>query len=267
MTTEGTSRRTFALLAIWWGLFLVAYGIFLVRTPAHRQEIARAVTQLSAGHADGRILIIPLALVTFAFWAACRLVRFSPLAIVPLGMIGIILGVLGPQFEWTRQQHETLRCRIAIGHWDEALARRLAEETPLPDGADASALFADFIARGYLPEADAPTWNCPCRAGSTEPTTGYVFVGGALSPQTARKASALLLFCAAGSHPMQHAQHAVLAGEWLDIRECSPLEMVRLIEQALEQAKTGAVPYSADAVTLLRRELQARKPGDGGPTE
>lgn len=259
MSTEGASRRTFALLAIWWGLFLVSYGIFLVRTPAHRQEVVRAVTQLSSGYVESRVLLIPLALVTFAFWAACRLVRISLLAIVPLGMMALILFILGPQLEWTRQERDTLRCRIAIGHWDEALGLRLREDKALPQGASAAALFED-LARllGHPAEETSPDWLCPGRAVSTEPETGYIYVGGGLPTKVAVEAKALLLFCAAGSHPREHAQHAILAGPWPEVRECSPAEIVRLIEQALEQARSGTLPYSEEAVALLKKELEAR---------
>jgi hypothetical protein len=260
MSTEGASRRTFALLAIWWGLFLVSYGVFLVRTPAHRQEVVRAVTQLSSGYVESRVLLVPLALVTFAFWAACRLVRISLLAIVPLGMMALILGVLGPQLEWTRQESDTLRCRIAIGHWDEALGLRLRQDEPLPPGVSAAALFAD-LARllGHPAGETGAAWLCPGRAVSTEPETGYVYVGGGLATEKAVEAKALLLFCAAGSHPDEHAQHAILAGAWPEVRGCSPAEIARLIEQALEQAKSGALPYAEEAVALLKRELDARR--------
>ncbi len=260
MPTEGASRRTFALLAIWWGLFLVSYGIFLVRTPAHRRAVMRAVTQLSTGQADGRILIVPLALVVFAFWAACKLVRFSPLAIVPLGMIGVILGVLGPQLEWGRRENETLHCRIALGHWDEALARRLADAAPLPQGTrNTTSLFTDLLLVEQQPVERVAEWCCPGKDDSTEPRTGYIYVGGGLPTAKAVETKALLLFCAAGCHPLDQKQHAVFAGPWPEIRKCTAAETISILLDALDQAKAGTVPYSAEAVATLERELKARK--------
>jgi len=259
MSTEGTSRRTFALLAVWWGLFLVSYGIFLVRTPAHRQEVVRAITQLSAGQADGRILIVPLALVTFAFWAACKLVRFSPVAVVPLGMIGIILSVLGPQLEHGRKENLTLRCRIALGHWDETLGRRLNDASPLPQGTRTTDLFCDLLLVGLQPTESVAAWCCPGKDDSTERATGYIFVGGGLPTAKAVETKALLLFCAAGCHPLDQKQHAVFAGHWPEIRQCSATETVTILQHAIEQGESGAVPYSTDAVELMKREVAARK--------
>ncbi len=99
--------------------------------------------------------------------------------------------------------------------------------------------------------------SCPGRrrAGSA---TGYVFVGGGLPMRLAEEKNALLAFCAAECHPPPlDIQHAFFAPGTRE--RCATARMIEFISEALRQARTGEVPYSAEAIELLQSEKRKRE--------
>ena len=99
--------------------------------------------------------------------------------------------------------------------------------------------------------------SCPgrTRAGSA---TGYVFVGGGLPMRLAEEKGALIAFCAAECHPPPFdIQHAFFASRTRE--RCGTARMIEFISEALRQARTGEVPYSAEPTALLRSEKRKRE--------
>ena len=119
-------------------------------------------------------------------------------------------------------------------------------------------IFAELVKLGWI---GGEPWeinaiSCPgrTRAGSA---TGYVFVGGGLPVRLAEEKHALLAFCAAECHPPPFdIQHAFFASGTRE--RCATARMIEFISEALRQARTGEVPYSAEAIALLRSEKQKR---------
>jgi hypothetical protein len=140
-----------------------------------------------------------------------------------------------------------------------------------PDGTTIDKLISAVIKAGHLDpytrlpleeeEGQRGAWYCPGRARSTEPGTGYVYVGGGLSIKLATEKEALIALDAAGCHPPpEDHEHAFVADPPGIFRRCCDGARIQsLIERALAQAAAGEVPYSPEAVRLLQREIQARR--------
>ncbi|MGB0580246.1 MAG: hypothetical protein ACPGVU_11140 [Limisphaerales bacterium] len=98
---------------------------------------------------------------------------------------------------------------------------------------------------------------CPGQKSSGT-VTGYRFVGGGLPLRQAMEQDALLVFCDAECHPPPHDhQHALTADGTYHCVHTD--EMITLLEQALRQAENGTVPYSPEAVRMMKSELAKRR--------
>lgn len=136
--------------------------------------------------------------------------------------------------------------------------RRLPESTE----------FLDLLKAFWGDQLELNFARCPGYrlAGSQ---TGVVFVGGGLLPDSLRDQTLLIAFCSAACHPPPHDHQHCILWSWGEVngkpggifyRECTDAAgMIQKIEQALQQAASGLVPYSPDAQALLRAEQAVRE--------
>lgn len=129
--------------------------------------------------------------------------------------------------------------------------------------------FADFIKQMHGEDKFPEHRYCPGRrrAGTK---TGVVFVGGGLDLGALRGTNVLVAFCSWKSHPPPYDHQHYMMWEWanvnnvyrgiFDSHNCADTtDMIKLIEHALQQADSGIVPYSQEAVAILRYELIKRQ--------
>jgi hypothetical protein len=134
---------------------------------------------------------------------------------------------------------------------------------PLPNSTE----FLDFL-NALWGNNLRGSYCCPGfrRAGTK---TGVVFVGGGLTLDTLRQEEVLIGFCSWKSHPPPYDHQHCVVWRWGQVnnksqgifeRECAYTgEMIQRIDKALAQAESGRVPYSSDAVQILKYELEQRK--------
>jgi hypothetical protein len=115
--------------------------------------------------------------------------------------------------------------------------------------------YDDFLAwTGTLEDGYRDGLVCPARKDGG-PATGYVFVGGGLPLRGPPRM--LVAFCADENHaPEPDFQTAMTLDE---CRTWPRAEVAELIERALAAAADGSMPYSPEAVALLKSELAKRR--------
>ncbi|MBI3986116.1 MAG: hypothetical protein HY343_04315 [Lentisphaerae bacterium] len=116
--------------------------------------------------------------------------------------------------------------------------------------------FLDMLATNGYPHLKDQ--NCAGYRLSTL-KTGYAFVGGGLSLNTVIEKQPLLAFCDAACHPkpFDRLQHAMIGtGSTPDGGNTD--ELVALIKNAIRQAQSGEVPYSLEAVEVMKEQLRKR---------
>ena len=89
--------------------------------------------------------------------------------------------------------------------------------------------------------------------------TGYAYVGGGLSLQTVIDQNPLIAFCDVDCHPepFDRDQHAMIGVD--STPNCVDTgELVELIQQAIRKAESGAIPYTEEAVEVMREQLRSR---------
>jgi len=131
---------------------------------------------------------------------------------------------------------------------------------PLPDSTE----FDDFLAATLLEgmRLDRRHFYCPA-AKWTGTKTGVVFVGGGLDLSSLTHEEVLIAFCSWRSHPPPHDHQHYL--EWSAsgshfYRGCAMTgKMIQRIEGAITQGLAGEVPYTPEAMQMLRYELAQRK--------
>jgi len=269
------------LLAAWVGLFLSSYGLFLLCTEplAIYAHVPRSAIQWLIAAA----LVAPCYLA--AAWATKR---WWPLLWVA-AIVGFVVFLL-PASRRERVQFAWASCANHSGQWFLPLERYIEGElgrdpqSLFPASTKIDALMTAIIKAGHLspyaPGGHSPeqeegerwSWYCPGRGRSTQPDTGYVYVAGGLPMKRVMEKGALIALCAAGCHPWPNDHEHAFVGDSLTRHCCTGPEMLRLIERALQQAESGEVPYSPEAVLLLERELAARRElpkqtGRGHPEE
>jgi hypothetical protein len=89
---------------------------------------------------------------------------------------------------------------------------------------------------------------------------GFLYVAGGVPVKTIVEKQALIFFCPAECHrgKRQHA-HAMRGGE-ICVRDNE--EMMQVLSYALHQGETGEVPYSPEAIALLREQVRLRSKSD-----
>jgi hypothetical protein len=131
---------------------------------------------------------------------------------------------------------------------------------PLPQ----TCKYREFIVHAHGEGLPLGLFYCPARH-RTRSETGMVFVGGGLDLRFVAPTPAqpvLIAFCEWQSHPAPYDQQNVLlwdASGNLRRQWAGASGMIEYIETALGQARSGAVPYSDDAVITLRSELSHRQ--------
>jgi hypothetical protein len=107
-----------------------------------------------------------------------------------------------------------------------------------------------------------PGAACP-EAFERNASMGYVYIAAGLTVETVMTERALVFFCPSTSHrgKDQHA-HAVRGdAEDIDLGCVKDnAEMVAVLADAVARGEKGTIPYSPEAMDLLRRELAARSP-------
>jgi hypothetical protein len=128
--------------------------------------------------------------------------------------------------------------------------------------------FDDFLIQMHGPEKDSASRYCPGwrRAGTK---TGVVFIGGGLDLGAMRTADVLIAFCSRKCHPAPYDHQHCLVWQWGNVndeyrgmfhRECTETaDMIARLRTALQQSESGTVPYSKEAVGILRYELSSRE--------
>ncbi len=209
------------------------------------------------------------------FWAIPAFLGTAAVAIVSIRWprwrpLVVLVVLLVPLFFISRQQIINRRLTDCVtscgnhsafwGSWE------FDGDTPLPSSTE----FAEFLVTSHKDEPLPPLHGMRCpgykRAGTR---TGVVFVGGGLRLASLADKEVLVAFCSWKCHPVPYDHQHCLVWEWGDVngtyrgifaRHCSETkDMIGRIQRALEQANQGLVPYSREACTLLRDELQKRK--------
>lgn len=129
--------------------------------------------------------------------------------------------------------------------------------------------FADFLKQMHGEDKLLFTRYCPGwrRAGTK---TGVVFVGGGIHLAALRGTNVLVAFCSWKCHPPPYDHQHYLMWEWWNVNNkeyrgifekhgADTADMIKQIEHALQQADSGTVPYSQEAVAILRYELTERQ--------
>jgi hypothetical protein len=257
-------------LATWCGLALSSYSLYL-----HFAEPLRVYPHIPETATDWLVAALSLALFCpLAYWTR----RKAWWLVLPVAALAGYLVLYLPASKRDRYRVYVESCGNHSGWWGAMgiadLVNAEFERDPLaclPNGTTIDKLISAMIEGGHLPhytelpieeeEGQRWTWYCPGRDRSTEPATGYVYVGGGLPIKRAMEKEALIALDAAGCHPPpEDHEHAFVCTQVPTARRCrNTAQMLHLIENALRQAETGEVPYSKEAVLLLKRELDARK--------
>lgn len=87
---------------------------------------------------------------------------------------------------------------------------------------------------------------------------GYVFVADGLSTKQVVEHDALVFFCPAASHQGARDAHALQGTLNLQCLR-NDAERIAVLERALQQAKSGEVPYSPGAIARIKEDLAARE--------
>jgi len=161
-----------------------------------------------------------------------------------------------------RLQNCTASCANHSGVWWQYFDHDASQA--LPDSTD----FYDFLSMLHGDRLHLGAARCPGyrRAGNR---TGVVFVGGGLHLDSLRDHEVLIAFCSWQSHPPPYDHQHCLLWHWGQVndrsqgmfdRECTDTaDMTKRIQKALAQASAGDVPYSPDAVEILKHELAKRQ--------
>ena len=133
-------------------------------------------------------------------------------------------------------------------------------EQRFPLETDARSAFVKMRQPGEQPDWWFTSVSSACpEAFLNDKSIGYVFVADGLSRKTAVEQSALVFFCPADSHQRsaQHCHAVIGRGELVCIK--SNAGMIDLLRREIGRAKGGIVPYSANALSRMERELNARE--------
>jgi hypothetical protein len=176
-----------------------------------------------------------------------------------------------------RLENCTASCANHSSFWAPSLYNYADEPLPL------TSEFATFLETVHRDEQPRP-YNLGFLTGRRCPgyrrtgtKTGVVFVGGGLLPNSLPKVDTLIAFCEWECHPPPYDHQHCLIWEWRTVngeysgsfyRQCvgDTMQMIELLEVALQQGKNGTVPYTQEAQNVLRYELEKRRellPRDG----
>jgi len=132
------------------------------------------------------------------------------------------------------------------------------DDASLPETTDTEAALTAILEKV---EPDSVAWvqsigaACPEVYARTR-KNGYVFVGGGLTARVIRKERALLLFCPSESHGGSDGNAII---DDLQVIRVSNVELIKLLESAVRSGEEGKIPYSKEALSIMRLELTARK--------
>ena len=180
--------------------------------------------------------------------------------------IAFLLGVC--LIAWVHQRYKArmaatyeVRCANHMIQFASLLGRYVSQVKPrLPDRTDAGDCLADLL-RAVAPDELEPDGKlavvsslaCP-DACARNGTVGYRYVGAGLDASARRFIKTLVLFCPAESHVGRHG-HALIG---LDINDATNTEMMALLRKAIEEGVSGKVPYTREAIEVMREELAKR---------
>lgn len=150
--------------------------------------------------------------------------------------------------------------RFPLGDYiDKAIKRNSETAFPITSEFDNILTLLGQNGHSYLAtdaEGQRDNLYCPGRQDSRQ-ITGYVFIGSGLPVKTVYGKDALIVFCAAGCHPLPYDHAHAFTG--MRERDCvNHAKMLDLLARALQQAETGDVPYAHEAVAVLKNEIIIR---------